>query len=99
MASVRSLDNALETNWATAPAVDMQKITKDDGSTIIPDNGRILRNIIHGADTVMSHITHFYHLAALDFVDVAYLGAPFSPTYSTTAGTLSDHTGCPTAHT
>jgi hydrogenase large subunit len=89
MASVRSLDNALETNWATAPAVDMQKITKDDGSTIIPDNGRILRNIIHGADTVMSHITHFYHLAALDFVDVAYLGAPFSPTYSTTAGTLS----------
>jgi hydrogenase large subunit len=89
MASVRSLDNALETNWATLPAVDMQKITKDDGSTIIPDNGRILRNIIHGADTVMSHITHFYHLAALDFVDVAYLGAPFSPTYSTFAGTLS----------
>jgi len=82
MASVRSLDNALET--ATGA-----KITDDNGVTQIPDNGRILRNIIHGADTVMSHITHFYHLAALDFVDASNLGAPFSPTYSTAAGTLS----------
>jgi hydrogenase large subunit len=83
MASVRSLDNALETNWGTTAAPNMQKITKDDGSTIIPDNGRIIRNLIHGADTVMSHITHFYHLAALDFVDASSLGAPFSPTYTT----------------
>jgi hydrogenase large subunit len=91
MASVRSLDNALEVSQAVMDADGLQqaKITGDDGRTHIPDNGRILRNIIHGADTVMSHITHFYHLAALDFVDVAGLGAPFSPTYSTTAG-LSD---------
>jgi hydrogenase large subunit len=75
MASVRSLDNALEVNGA--------KITDDLGVTQIPDNGRILRNLIHGADTVMSHITHFYQLAALDFVDATGLGAPFSPYYST----------------
>jgi len=44
-------------------------------------NGRVLRNLIHGADTVMSHILHFYHLAAADFVDVSplngVLGSPW----------------------
>jgi len=88
MASVRSLDNALEVpaNVFAASGLPQAKITNDDGRTHIPDNGRILRNLMHGADTVMSHITHFYHLAALDFVDASSLGAPFSPTYSTSAG-------------
>lgn len=36
----------------------------------IPDNGRILRNLILGAAQVADHILHFYHLAALDYVDV-----------------------------
>lgn len=36
----------------------------------ITDNGRILRNLIQGANFVQSHILHFYHLAALDYVDV-----------------------------
>ena len=36
----------------------------------IPENGRILRNLIQGANYIMSHIIHFYHLAALDYVDV-----------------------------
>ncbi len=36
----------------------------------IPDNGRILRNLILGAAHVSDHILHFYHLAALDYVDV-----------------------------
>jgi len=36
----------------------------------IPDNGRILRNLIQGANFIMSHLIHFYHLTALDFVDV-----------------------------
>jgi len=85
MASVRCLDNALETNWGTTASPDMQKVTKDDGTTIIPNNGRILRNLIHGADTVMSHITHFYALSALDFVDASALGAPFGPAYTPSA--------------
>jgi len=36
-----------------------------------PANGRIARNLILAANFLMSHITHFYHLSALDFVDVA----------------------------
>ncbi len=37
----------------------------------IPDNGRVIRNLIFGSNYVQSHILHFYHLAALDYVDVA----------------------------
>jgi hydrogenase large subunit len=36
----------------------------------IPNNGRIIRNLILGAAHVSDHILHFYHLAALDYVDV-----------------------------
>jgi hydrogenase large subunit len=36
----------------------------------IPDNGRIIRNLIHGAHVIQDHILHFYHLAALDYVDI-----------------------------
>jgi [NiFe] hydrogenase large subunit len=36
----------------------------------IPDNARILRNLLHGAQFQHDHIVHFYHLHALDWVDV-----------------------------
>ena len=50
----------------------------------IPDNGRIIRNLILGANFLQSHILHFYHLAALDYVDAKEaVGeiAPFVPRY------------------
>lgn len=38
---------------------------------VIPSrNGRLLRNLILGANYIQSHILHFYHLAALDYVDI-----------------------------
>jgi hydrogenase large subunit len=39
------------------------------GATI-PDNARIIRNIINGIQYVQDHVIHFYHLHALDWVDV-----------------------------
>jgi len=36
----------------------------------IPENARILRNLILGCNYIQSHVLHFYHLAALDYVDV-----------------------------
>ncbi|RJR32791.1 MAG: nickel-dependent hydrogenase large subunit [Desulfobacteraceae bacterium] len=36
-----------------------------------PENGRILRNLIQGANYIQSHILHFYHLSALDYVDIS----------------------------
>jgi len=68
----------------------------DDALNItLNTNGRVLRNLIHGADTVMSHILHFYHLAAADFVDVSpaagILGSPWDDGKGNSAfGTLSN---------
>jgi [NiFe] hydrogenase large subunit len=36
----------------------------------IPKNARIIRNLLHGAQFQHDHIVHFYHLHALDWVDV-----------------------------
>jgi Ni,Fe-hydrogenase I large subunit len=45
------------------------------GMTVnVPNNGRLLRNLGMAANTVMSHILHFYHLVALDYVDVNSTG-------------------------
>jgi len=50
----------------------------------IPANAKLIRSLIFGANFLQSHILHFYHLAALDYVDAA--GAvgdlsPFIPRY------------------
>jgi hydrogenase large subunit len=45
-----------------------------------PTNGRIIRNLIYGSDYLMSHILHFYHLVALDYVKGPDT-APFIPRY------------------
>jgi Ni,Fe-hydrogenase I large subunit len=36
----------------------------------VPDNARLLRNLIEGAQFVQDHVVHFYHLHALDWVDM-----------------------------
>jgi hydrogenase large subunit len=37
----------------------------------VPENARIVRNLIGGSQMVQDHVIHFYHLHALDWVDVA----------------------------
>jgi Ni,Fe-hydrogenase I large subunit len=36
----------------------------------IPPNANLIRNLIHGMQFVQDHVIHFYHLHALDWVDV-----------------------------
>ena len=36
----------------------------------VPANARILRNLLHGAQFQHDHLVHFYHLHALDWVDI-----------------------------
>jgi len=36
----------------------------------IPDNARLIRNLITGIQYVQDHVIHFYHLHALDWVDI-----------------------------
>jgi hydrogenase large subunit len=43
----------------------------DDAMKVaLPDNGRIIRNLALGANYLQSHILHFYHLQALDYIDI-----------------------------
>ncbi len=54
----------------------------DDAFNIkLTKNGRIARNLILGANFLQSHILHFYHLAALDYVNGPDV-APFVPRYA-----------------
>ena len=50
-----------------------------------PTNGRILRNLVLGANFIMSHILHFYHLAALDYINTDGIldMSPWIPRYVT----------------
>ncbi|MFI4912169.1 MAG: nickel-dependent hydrogenase large subunit [Sedimentisphaeraceae bacterium JB056] len=50
-----------------------------------PANGRIVRNLVLGANFLQSHILHFYHLCALDYIDTTGILdiAPWSNRYVT----------------
>ena len=52
--------HALSSVRAVEDALDLQ----------IPENARIIRNLLHGAQYQQDHIVHFYHLHALDWVDI-----------------------------
>jgi len=59
----------------------------------IPNNARIIRNIIEGAESLHSHILWFYTLTALDYVDVvSALSANIADTYA-----LAEKAGTSTA--
>ena len=46
-----------------------------------PDNARILRNLVMGANFLDSHILHFYHLAVMDYINGPAM-APWQPSWS-----------------
>jgi [NiFe] hydrogenase large subunit/hydrogenase large subunit len=56
----------------------------------IPDNARILRNLIEGAQFIQDHVIHFYHLHALDWVDVTSALSADPTTTSNLARSISD---------
>jgi hydrogenase large subunit len=64
----------------TAHAVASSQCLDNALKIMPPDNGRIIRNLIQGANYIQSHILHFYHLAALDFVRGPEF-PPFIPRY------------------
>lgn len=64
----------------TAHAVASSQCLENAFGIMPPDNGRIIRNLIQGANYIQSHILHFYHLASLDFVRGPDF-PPFIPRY------------------
>lgn len=58
--SVCTMVHALASVRAVENALDIE----------IPNNARLVRNIISAAQYIQDHVVHFYHLHALDWVDV-----------------------------
>jgi Ni,Fe-hydrogenase I large subunit len=57
----------------------------------IPRNARLVRNLIAGSQYVQDHVVHFYHLHALDWVDVVSALDADPAATSTLAHSISDH--------
>lgn len=47
----------------------------------VPNNARIMRNLVLGANLVDSHILHFYHLSAPDYIDGPNM-PPWQPSWN-----------------
>ncbi len=58
---------------------------------VIPDNARLIRNLIAGALNVQDHIVHFYHLHALDWVDITLALKADPVATSTLAQSISNY--------
>jgi hydrogenase large subunit len=63
----------------------------------IPNNARVLRNLVLGANFVQSHLLSFYHLSALDYLSGPAMG-PWQPAWNVdlridagTTAVLVDH--------
>ncbi len=56
----------------------------------IPENAHLVRNIIAGSQFVHDHVVHFYHLHALDWVDVVSATTADPAKTSTLQKSLSD---------
>jgi len=56
----------------------------------IPDNARLIRNLIMGIQNVQDHVIHFYHLHALDWVDIVSALAADPAKTSQLAQSVSD---------
>jgi Ni,Fe-hydrogenase I large subunit len=54
----------------TVHALSSVRAVEDALGITIPENARLLRHLIAGAQLVQDHVVHFYHLHALDWVDV-----------------------------
>jgi Ni,Fe-hydrogenase I large subunit len=57
----------------------------------IPRNARLVRNLIAGSQYVQDHVIHFYHLHALDWVDVVSALDADPAATATLAQSISDH--------
>jgi Ni,Fe-hydrogenase I large subunit len=51
-------------------AVASCRAVEDALGITVPPNANLIRNLVHGMQFVQDHVIHFYHLHALDWVDV-----------------------------
>jgi Ni,Fe-hydrogenase I large subunit len=54
----------------TVHAISSVRAVEDALGITITDNARLVRNLLEAAQYVQDHVIHFFHLHALDWVDV-----------------------------
>ena len=54
----------------TVHAIASCRAVEDALDIRIPPNANTIRNLVHGMQFIQDHVVHFYHLHALDWVDV-----------------------------
>ena len=74
----------------TVHAIASIRAVENAIGAVPPPNARLLRNIIMAAQVVHDHVVHFYHLHALDWVDVVSALAADPAKTSTLAQSISD---------
>ena len=72
----------------TAHAISSALAIDDAAKVQAPENGRIMQNLINGAEFLHSHLLHSYHLALQDYIDMpagldgaALNKGPWAPVY------------------
>jgi hydrogenase large subunit len=74
----------------TVHAIASVRAVENALGVTVPDNARLLRNLIEGAQFLQDHVVHFYHLHALDWVDLVSALAADPASTSDLARSLSD---------
>ena len=64
----------------TPHGITSSQALEDAFGIMPPNNGRLIRNIMQGANSIQSHVLHFYHLALLDYFRGPDI-PPFIPRY------------------
>jgi Ni,Fe-hydrogenase I large subunit len=75
----------------TVHALASVRAVEDAIGIRIPENARLIRDLIAGAQLVQDHVVHFYHLHALDWVDVTSALKADPGATATLAGSISDY--------
>jgi len=74
----------------TVHAIASVRAVEDAIGATPPPNARVLRNLVIAAQAIQDHVIHFYHLHALDWVDVVSALSADPAETSTLAQSISD---------
>lgn len=74
----------------TVHAIASVRAVEDAIGARPPDNARLLRNLIMASQYVQDHVIHFYHLHALDWVDIVSALSADPAATATLAQSISD---------
>jgi Ni,Fe-hydrogenase I large subunit len=74
----------------TVHAIASIRAVENAIGAVPPPNARLLRNLIIGAQCVQDHVIHFYHLHALDWVDIVSALSADPAKTSSLAESISD---------